>query len=177
MPSLGMNFDPGRVLFGGGAGQSQKPYINTGNTAAPIVKPYSSYPGAGASTTTSTTPGAPAPGNVIGPESIRATGTGPYDAAYRQNLATYAGGQFSRPGGSMSFNPTNPATFPGMPTGGGSAPVLGMPQSLLDIALGGQPFSYSPPPAPSQQAPNLPQMQDWMNQFLSNGRGYRAALE
>ena len=44
---------------------------------------------------------------VVGAQSVRATGTGAFDNAYRQNLATYAGGQFARPNGSLSFNPTS----------------------------------------------------------------------
>src|SRR5215472_5790590 len=96
------------------------------------------------------------PPNVLGSEAVRATGTGPYDSAYRQNLATYAGGQFVRPpgpglgsntsGGVLSFNPTG-GLF-GNPTGGGNAPVLGMPNSLIGQALSGNPFSFTPPPPP-----------------------------
>src|SRR5262245_47579072 len=41
------------------------------------------------------------PPNVLSSEAVRATGTGPYDSAYWQNLATYAGGQFVRPGGNL----------------------------------------------------------------------------
>jgi hypothetical protein len=108
---------------------------------------------------------------TLGPESIRATGTGPFDAAYRQNLATYAGGQFSRPGG-MSFNPTDPNTFPGNPTGGGTAPVTGMPSTLLDTALSGQGFSWTPPQT-AQNPGNFMGLQQWMDQFMRNGRGGR----
>jgi hypothetical protein len=111
---------------------------------------------------------------VLGPESIRAIGSGPFDSAYRQNLATYAGGQFSRPGG-MSFNPTDPSTFPGMSTGGGTVPVTGMPQSLMDMALSGQGFSWNPPkPAQTAQEPgDFGDMRHWMDQFMRNGRGFR----
>lgn len=127
-------------------------------------------PGAG------TPPQAPAQSGTLGPEAIRATGTGPYDSAYRQNLATYAGGQFSRPGGSMNFNPTDPNTFPGTPTGGGSAPVAGMPNSLMDMALGGQSFSWTPPVADTTTP--VPQtLQQWMQQWLNGGRGMRFSRE
>ena len=115
------------------------------------------------------------PSNTLQAESVRATGTGPFDSAYRQNLATYAGGQFSRPGGSMSFNPTDLSTFPGNPTGGGNAPVTGMPNTLMDMALGGQGFSFTPP-KPAQTATPAPRyggLQQWMDQFMRNGRGQR----
>jgi hypothetical protein len=116
------------------------------------------------------------PVGVLAPESVRATGTGPFSSDYRQNLATYAGSQFSRPGGSMNFNPTDPSTFPGQPTGGGTAPVTGMPNSLLDMALGGQGFSWtSPQPAQTATSPgdDLPNMANWLDQFMQNGRGQR----
>src|SRR5215469_6091968 len=122
----------------------------------------------------------PAPGpaqGTVGPESVRATGQGPFDPAYRQNLATYAGGPFARPGGNLSFNPTDLSTFPGLPTGGGTAPVSGMPLSLLDMALGGQPFSWAPPTARTGQTPpNFAQLQDWLDQFMKGGRGLRQQL-
>jgi hypothetical protein len=109
-------------------------------------------------------------GNVVGPEAVRATGTGPFDSAYRQDLATYAGGLFARPGGNLSFNPTSNSPFGGAATGGGNAPVLGMPNTLLQNALGGNPFSYTPPtPAANTLTnPNF-SMQQWMNQFLTQG--------
>lgn len=110
------------------------------------------------------------PSGILAPESIRATGSGPFDAAYRQNLATYGGGQFSRPGGSLSFNPTDLSTFPGIATGGGTAPVAGMPTSLMDEALGGQSFQWSPPPSINTSPGNFATLQDWMQNFLMNGR-------
>jgi len=121
-------------------------------------------------------PPSPAPPTgILKPESVRATGTGPFSSDYRQNLATYAGSQFSRPGGSMNFNPTDPNTFPGQPTGGGTAPVTGMPNSLLDMALGGQGFSWmQPQPAQTATDPGqLGNIQDWLDQFMQNGRGQR----
>lgn len=167
MPAFGSNFDPGSVMMGRGS----SPYLWTGGSKQP---PKIGPVGPPVSKQMSDTP-APTSGGVLGPESIRATGTGPFDAAYRQNLATYAGGQFSRPGGNMMFNPTDPSTFPGMPVGGGNAPVTGMPQSLMDMALGGQGFSWSPPqPAATSQKPGkFGDMRDWMDQFMRNGRGFR----
>jgi|SRR5262244_612664 len=121
------------------------------------------------------------PPNILGAEGVRTTGTGPYDDAYRQNLATYAGGQFVRPpgpgflggntsGGVLSFDPTG-GLF-GNPTGGGSAPVLGMPTSLLSQALGGNPFAYTPPPPPPPPSPEgewrVP-LRWWREQYLDDG--------
>src|SRR5215471_3226804 len=123
-----------------------------------------------------------APPNVLGSEAVRATGTGPYDSAYRQNLATYAGGQFVRPpgpgllggntsGGVLSFNPTG-GLF-GNPTGGGNAPVLGMPNSLIGQALSGNPFSFTPPrpppPPPSDDGQVTNPLGWWRDQFLDDG--------
>lgn len=129
-----------------------------------------------AQTTVPNSPVPQNPGNILTPEAIRATGSGPFDAAYRQNLATYAGGQFQRPaGGTLSFNPTDLSTFPGLPTGGGSAPIAGMPSTLLDQALSGQGFNWSPPSPVQTATPpgDFSSLQDWLNQFLRNGRGNR----
>jgi hypothetical protein len=126
---------------------------------------------------------APPPPNVLGSESVRATGAGPYDDAYRQNLATFAGGQFVRPGGNLSFNPTG--SLFGNPTGGGNAPVLGMPDSLVGRALSGNPFSFTPPPPPPPP-PADDQFQNplgwWRDQFLDDGgpfggRGFMMDME
>src|ERR1022692_111160 len=74
------------------------------------------------------------------PSQVRATGSGPFDPAYRQNLATYAMGQFTPQSGgsSTNFNPTGPIPF-GQASGGGNAPVQGLPMTLLGQAMGGQP--------------------------------------
>ena len=116
--------------------------------------------------------------NVLGSEAVRATGTGPYDSAYRQNLAAYAGGQFVRPakpgllggntsGGVLSFDPTGELF--GNPTGGGKAPVLGMPNSLIGQALSGNPFSFAPPPPPSDDGQVANPLGWWRDQFLDDG--------
>lgn len=112
--------------------------------------------------------------NVVGSESIRAIGTGPFDDAYRQDLATYAGGLFGRPGGNLSFNPTSNQPFGGAATGGGTAPVLGMPNTLLQNALGGNPFSYTPPVDPMATKPDGNPFETWLKQFMNQGSGFRA---
>lgn len=91
---------------------------------------------------------------VLGSEAIRATGSGPFDAPFRQNLATYAGGNFQRPGGFLGFNPTG--SLFGNPTGGGNAPVLGMPNNLMNLALGGQSFQYEAPQQTTQNKTKKP---------------------
>src|SRR5260370_18043090 len=147
MPPFGKNYNPMDVAMGRSA--SNGPYVwqvpgsdphkpksqlrlASGGAKSAVNGPVG---GDGGSTApTSSTPQMPSANSVLRPESIRATGTGPFDSAYRQNLATYAGGQFSRPGGGLNFNPTDPSTFPGQPVGGGTAPVTGMPQSVRDMA-------------------------------------------
>ena len=82
----------------------------------------------------------------LGAQGILATGNGPGGAAYGQNLASYAGGQFMRPQGGLQFNPFNISqTQFGSPVGGGNAPSIGMPNTLLGQAQGGQPFAPTPP--------------------------------
>lgn len=159
---LPFNFDPGKVMmgmgYGGGKDPNPSPYIRMNGQPAQ-------------------TQATPPASTTLGAETVRASGTGPYDQAYRQNLATYAGGQFSRPGGSLTFNPTG--NLFGNPTGGGNAPVLGTGTGLLDRALGGQPFSYAPP-APQGPSPNAANpvqgWQDWIDQFRQNGRGFALKL-
>jgi hypothetical protein len=196
----GTDFNPSSVSLGQ-AQTNGIPYINTGgglptpfirNTHTPprIINfgggPVPAPPGSGDQPAGGSGPihmdGGPAklqldpadqapPPNVLSAESVRASGTGPYDDAYRQNLATYAGGQFVRPGGNLSFNPTG-GLF-GNPTGGGNAPVLGMPNSLVGQALSGNPFSFTPPPPPPPPPPPEDQWQNplgwWRDQFLDDG--------
>ena len=89
------------------------------------------------------------PTQNLGAQGILATGKGPGGAAYGQNLATYAGGQFLQPQGGLQFNPfqIGQSQF-GQNVGGGNAPSTGIPQTLLGQAQGGQPYSPTPPPAP-----------------------------
>src|SRR5215475_7260919 len=79
---------------------------------------------------------------VVGPETVRATGDSKQgDAGWRQNLATFSGGQFQRPGGFLNFNPLSNSPFGGQATGGGNAPAMGMPSTLLQYALGMNPMT------------------------------------
>ena len=173
-------YNPGQVMLGGG-----------GNMPRPIANPIRvGVFGSGGGGGTDSRPylpnnkvGAPsAGGTTVGPQAVRATGTGPYDSAYRQNLATYAGGLFSRPGGTLAFNPTDPNAFQGMgqPTGGGNAPVSGAPTGLLDQALGGSPFSFTPQaPQAATPQPQQPTGNDywkfWLNQYGSPLNNMRPA--
>jgi hypothetical protein len=163
MPSSGISMTPGTGPYVGGMGQ---------------VK---GQPGQSQS-----------PSYTVGSQAVRATGTGPFDAAYRQNLATYAGGQFQNPG-VLSFNPTaqpgQAGALGGQATGYGSAPVQGGPNSLLGMALGGQAYS-TPNQQPSAPAPSTstsgsssqptpiwqqPGWQQWLNSLTNQGgllRGY-----
>jgi hypothetical protein len=120
-----------------------------------------------------------APSNVVQSQAVRATGSGPYDNAYRQDLATYAGGLASRPGGSLSFDPTG--NLFGSPSGGGNAPVLGGPTDLLSSALGGQAVTAQPPSQAQQAQPVQPtnNAQDywkfWLNGYNNLGANLRGA--
>ena len=89
--------------------------------------------------------GSGAPYIGSGASTIRATGSGPFDANYRQNLAIYAGGLLGNKG-NLNFNPTssNPFANMGTPTGGGSAPLMGLPQTWLQQALGTSLSSQQP---------------------------------
>lgn len=100
---------------------------------------------------------APGPLGTLGAEAVRSTGTGPFDSTYRQNLASYAGGLFQRPGGYLGINPTG-NDFGGN-SGGGNAPALGAPNSLLQLGLGGQSFQVGNP-QPAQQ-PKKRNVQDY----------------
>jgi hypothetical protein len=127
--------------------------------------------------------------NQVKSEAVRATGSGPFDSAYRQNLATYAGGQLQRPNGLLSFNPTaqpgQAGALGGVATGGGNAPVQGAPNNLITLALGGQ--GYATPTQPTSQSSastnpqnanpiwKQPDWQQWLNQLTNQGgllRGY-----
>lgn len=161
--ALDSNFDPGRIFLGNNKGGIPYLPVNSGGGN------YSTMP-AQVPMTNQANPG------ILNAQAVRSTGSGPYDAAYRQNLATYAGGQFSRPGGIMSFNPTDLSTFPGNPVGGGNAPLPGLPDSLISQALGGNPFSFQQPqPAQNQQPTRngsdfIGNWQDWLRRFRGQGR-------
>lgn len=145
-----------------------------GSGSGPYARPGSNIIKAGQVNATNTAPAQTS--TTVGPESIRATGTGPGDASWRQNLATFSGGQFQRPGGFLGFDPTSAQPFGGAATGGGTAPVMGMPSTLLSMALGGQPFSFAPP-APQQQPQSTPSGDstfmngdDWLSRYMGGGR-------
>ena len=117
-------------------------------------------------------------GPYLGSEAVRATGSGPFDAAYRQNLASYGGFNVARPGGSLAFNPTDPTTFPGQPSGFGSAPLPGAPTGLLDLGLAGMGFT-SPQQTSKQdtsQISNDNSWKFWLNQFTDQGSLLRNSL-
>jgi hypothetical protein len=162
MAAMGVNYNPASVMMGSPA-RAGSPYLPT----SPI-KPAPERPNAPASTS--------APTSTLAAVGNRATGpSSGYDPAYLQNLVTYGAGQFQQPSGGFNFNPTNINTFPGAPTGGGNAPVLGMPNTLLSQAQGGQAFSWMPP-EPVQQFSALPgqstvntSLQDWIKQFMMGG--------
>jgi hypothetical protein len=197
--NLGTDYNPASVMLkSNGSG----PYIgaigasagaNTGGSfnRIPGMPPVNGGTGTFPGSTPNPNP-APSPGSgnyatlpakvpqisQLTPESVRASGTGPFDDAYRQNLATYAGGQFQRPGGNLSFNPTSSNLF-GNPTGGGNDPVLGMGNSLLSMGLGGQPAAFNTTPQ-TQTANTNPTMGgnqlggsllDWLRQLRGNNGG------
>jgi len=172
---MGMMFNPMQVMMGGPnkAGAAYIPRIPPKQTSP--IQPGKETP-QGQSTPQPTTA-------TVKPEAIRATGSGPFDAAFRQNLATFAGGLFNRPGGNLSFNPTSNQAFGGAPTGGGNDPAIGMPSTLLQNALGGNPFSFSPPQptqppsTANQQAPDLLQVQDWWNRMMGQGMNQRMSAQ
>lgn len=149
------DFNPARVMLGQ---NPSKPYIDnkpSGLVQPPAVhKPVQRQPQANP---------------TLGAEAVRATGSGPFDAAYRQNLATYSGGQFQRPGGELAFNPTG-ALF-GNPVGGGNAPVLGMPNDLLGQALTGGAFK-TPQAKPAEPNPHRQpgDWKFWLDRFGQQGR-------
>jgi len=189
------SFDPGRVFLG--KSSATKPYLMQN----PITSPMSNGPlpptptpattdqggtgqvprtdGGVTITNIGPIPKEPGPqifGNTVGPEAIRASGTGPFDPAYRQNLATFAGGQFFRPNGALSFNPTGKLDdLFGTPTGGGNAPVMGMPRSLLGMALGGSPFNTPQPQQTTQpdtsSGDGTRDWQDWLKRWRTRGVG------
>lgn len=106
------------------------------------------------------------PGNILGAQAVRASGSGPFDPAYRQNLATYGGGMFQRPGGMLSLNPTSQTPFTGMgaATGGGNAPIYGAPTDMLTGALGGQAYQTpQPAPAPTSPTSTFTSRYPWLN--------------
>lgn len=139
---------------------SPMPGPKPGPTGGPISSPWdpSGGPGRGGSPV-SALPGqttAPAPTNVLGPQAIRPSGSSSgFDPQYLQNLATAIGGLFSRPSGNLSFNPLGNLGEISPSTGGGTAPVPGLPSTMLQDALQGLAFMFNPPSsAPTPVAAN-----------------------
>jgi hypothetical protein len=181
-----VNYNPAQVMLGSQGGSG--PYMNpsSGNSGSPFQGGSSGSPIMGGKLPippTSPTPTTTAntlplvtqmqPSNILGPEAVRANGQGPYDQAFRQNLATYAGGQFQRPGGNLQFNPTGNDML-SQPTGGGNAPVPGMGNSLLSMGLGGQPFSYAAPQPAAAAQPDSSggfdgSILDWIKRLRQGG--------
>ncbi len=149
-----------------GASADQGAGPSSGRGVGTPFNPVMGQPNYKQSISRSYTPTPPS-GSMVGSGLVQATGSGPYDPAYRQNLAAYAGGQLYNPTGVMQFNPTNFSTYPGGMTGGGTAPLPGMPTTLLQQAMGGQPFSYAPP---TQAANTLNQWSPWAH--IGGGGGW-----
>ena len=180
--AINPTFNPAQVMLNQGQGQGKinGPYLNPKPVGGPPDSPFKKAPflnpqpiqggqmGGGGWKGPQQAPQPQQPGIV------RATGTGPYDAAYRQNLATYSGGLFNRPGGVLSFNPTDPNSLQGRPTGGGNAPVQGLPTSLLAQALGQSQLpqgSYTQPQPSQTSTSNTaplsnPNIQNWLRNFM-----------
>lgn len=159
MPAfMSPTFNPARLMLGQ---HPTQPYVSTqGNAQKAVPQPQQAPPRPQST--------------ILGAQAVRATGQGPFDPSYRQDLATYAGGNFQRPNGFLGFNPTG-ALF-GNPVGGGNAPVQGMPTDLLTGALGGQAFGQAAPqPPPTQPAPKKEKQQpgDWRFWLNRQGEGGR----
>jgi hypothetical protein len=138
---------------------------NPGSTGKPYVGSPTTYWGSKPVGRTNPwqAPSLPQPASTtVGPQAVRATGSGPFDATYRQNLATYAGGLFQNPTGTMNINPTG--NISGQATTGGNAPQQGMPTTQVSAAIGGNPFSFAPP-----STPQVPTLQQWLTQFMKQG--------
>jgi hypothetical protein len=120
----------------------------SGGSVSPITTPMSDPSAAPAPT------GQP---NVLGAQSIRATGDPKgYDPSYLQNLATSIGALFARPQGNMNFNPLGNLSEVSPPSGQmGNAPGFGEPLTWLQQALNGLGFSWAlPTPAPPDTSQN-----------------------
>jgi len=169
--AVGM-FNPGSVNFGSGI--TNKPYL----PLKPIQLPQAGGQPQRPTAPVQRPPQQPAfnpnqPAGVVGAQTVRATEGGPFDQPYRQNLATFAGGQFERPGGNLSFDPTATAGTPNSLFGdlGGKGPTDLLSQALLG---GGMSFpNPMPPTAPQSLGKRTPQrnpLQWWGEQFNRGGR-------
>lgn len=147
MPGLGGNWNPAQIM------------MQSNGSGAPYLAQKTQTPGGSL----------PPANNTFGGQSIRPTGPNQgFDSAYLQNLATYALGQFAPQGsGTQNINPLNPGQNFGTPTGGGSAPVMGMPTTQLAQAqgAGGQTASTGGGGSPAQ----VLNMTDWIDQMIQQG--------
>lgn len=115
--------------------------------------------------------------NVLGAQAVRPGASQQsrgFDSSYLQNLATAIGNLFSRPQGNLQFNPLGDLSdITSQQTGGGNAPVPGLPGTMLQDAITGQGFGYQ---QPQQQAPPMTppefQMPD-MNDIINGGYNRR----
>lgn len=127
------NFGNGPIISRGG--------ISTAPNTTPAPTP-GGFPTTG-------TPSPSSPG-VLGAQAVRPTGPFQgFDPSYLQNLATAIGGLFSRPQGNLSFNPLGNLSEISPPTGFGTAPVPGLPNTMLQDAINGLSFMFQPPAPPS----------------------------
>ena len=146
--------------LGGGGPESGALVGGSGSLGRPTADPRMPKPTNMGTAPNALAPPPTAPGNVLGSQVVRATGSGPFDSAYRQNLATYAGGLQNKPGGVLNLNPTNP-----------NDPAFQNPTSLLSGALGGQNFQYSAPkPEPKKVAKGTNQNPDWQDWLTKRSR-------
>lgn len=110
---------------------------------------------------------------------IRATGpSSGFDPNYLQNLATSDAGIFSRPQGGLAFNPLGNLESISGTSGGGNAPVAGIPQGMLTQALAAnptfQPVAQQTGLAPGAISTSLPNTQQNLAQMLQQVFGGQA---
>jgi hypothetical protein len=112
-----------------------------GTTQGTLPGPFPARPIQGPSDSgmTGSGPASQRPYNPLGAQAVRPTSFGNFDPQYGQNLATFIGGMFQRPQQNqpLQFNPYGNLTdanvqYPQL--GGGNAPGVGLPQTLLQFA-------------------------------------------
>jgi len=156
MPNLYMGRGGLDGIFGGGSPMPApaqrwnfgRPDVNgptNGGSVGPVPTPGGPFTSGTGTSAPAATPAPPS--NVLGAQSIRATGPSQgYDPSYLQNLATSIGSLFARPQGNLSFNPLGNLSEISPPSGlGGNAPGAGAPDTWLQQALNGLAFMFNPP--------------------------------
>lgn len=98
------------------------------------------------------------PPNEVGPQAVRASGSGGgYDASYLGNLASFIGSLFSKPAGAgnvTSFDPLGKLNEVSQPSGQiGNDAGFGAPMTWLQQALNGGGFSFKPAPPAATNPP------------------------